>query len=96
MATDGQGHLRNTASIDDLVLDHVITCCGSLLLVNPVRLEPLLSRDEAKFDVCIRQFCNTSAQGSSEGVKQDRRCLVLFKFVLKRLLVEEDPRVVEL
>ena len=42
--------VRNAASIDDVVLDHLVSARARFLLVNPLRLVPMFAGDETEFD----------------------------------------------
>ena len=62
-------------SIDDLVLDHLISRSSRLFFVNPVRLEPVIMRDQSKVNRCVRQDADpsvpyTSANEQGEGVNK--------------------------
>ena len=42
-------------SIDDLILDHLVSRSGRPVFVNPIRLIPMVVWDQTKVDISIRQ-----------------------------------------
>lgn len=48
-------------SINDLILHHLIPSIGRLLLVNPIRLIPVVVRNQTKMNRSIRQDLDPSS-----------------------------------
>lgn len=43
-------------TVDHVILGHLSPGCRSLFLVNPIRLEPVVVRDETKLDLGVREL----------------------------------------
>src|ERR1700730_7364211 len=57
---DGLNCVRT--SIDYIILRHLLSCRGRLLLVYPVWLDPMVSRNQSKLDDCIGQCSHSPAR----------------------------------
>jgi hypothetical protein len=62
-------------SIDDIVSDHLLPLFGSLVLINPVWLLPVLLRDDTKLDFRIGHSQDTTTSEYNElSARNERIC----------------------
>lgn len=47
-------------AVYDLIANHILASCGSFIFVDPIRLEPLVLRNEAELDRRIGQRLHAS------------------------------------
>ena len=95
------GETKHTrTSIDDLVLDHLVSRSGSPIFVNPIRLVPMVVWDQAKVDLSIRQDLHpptSRTDGVSEGTqdkgKTRRRNHSRLELLRKHLFVQKHVRI---
>ena len=85
-------------SINDVLLLHLLSCFGSLVLVDPIRLVPVVMGNNTKFDLGVGHHTDTPGKGGHardvgpslagcDGVN------TLFEILCELDLVEEDPRI---
>lgn len=48
-------------SVNYLVPDHLVSGSSRLFFVNPIRLEPVIVRDQTEVNRCVRQDADPSA-----------------------------------
>lgn len=96
---DARALLNQRTSINDIILNHILSRLGSLLLVDRVRLVPVVPRDETKldfricdgFDTTDRSIQNHCFLNYPEGGRY-----LLFELLRERFIIQKDVWVVEL
>jgi len=56
---------RQRTSVDNLVFFHTFASGRSLLLIDPVRLVPVVVRNKAELDRCVRELSNRAESAMS-------------------------------
>ena len=84
------------AAIDDVVLLHLLARRGCLLLVDPVWLDPVLARNEAKFSGAANDVGETAVPRVGVGKWTRVRSDAPLELVREGLVIEEDVRVLVL
>ena len=63
---------RTHTSVDDLVLDHLVSRSGRPVFVNPVWLVPMVVRDQTKVNRSIRQDLHPSTSSTHKDHHRQR------------------------
>jgi hypothetical protein len=64
------GNLRFVRTpIDHIILRHLFSCSGRLLLIYPLGLIPMVVRNDSKLDGCVRQFSHSPARRVAKAVR---------------------------
>lgn len=82
-------------SVNDVMLLHLLSCLGSLVFVDPVRLIPMFGGDDTKLHVGVGDHADTPVEVGTRSARLARPISVdaLFEIFRKLDLVEEHPRI---
>ena len=88
--------VRQATTVNDVVLLHLLARRGRLLLVDPVRLDPVLARDEAEFSGAANDVGEPAVPRVSVGKWTRVRSDAPLELLGEGLVIEEDVRVLVL